>query len=899
MGETDIDFPDSPNSGVTRILHLDDDPADHILFKKNVKKVDADLEILWYSTCSEAEKALDKFDVHCIICDFQMPDLDGIQFLGQIREKHGDLPFIFYTGQGNEQVAAQAFRSGADDYYTKNEGFAHYQRIVASIIKNVRAYRNRSNYRFAINALRKSDERLSIAGKALYDVMYDWDLLSNRISWFNKFEESLGYEKGEIDISLDGWENLLHPDDKIWLLPQLEKDKTEGKILNYEYRMRAKDGSYRFWQERGYPQKDEGGQIVRWIGVCRDITEKKELEKKLQHQVDILEEAQQIANLGTYSLDFASSIWESSQVLDQIFGISKDYIRNVEGWLNLVHKDDRERMLDHLQNHVIAGQNPFDAEYRIVRNDNGKTAWVHGTGKIYREDSGKPLTMIGAIMDITNSKSYQAELMSENEKFRTLLDAMPVLAVALDQQGNIIYWNDECARVSGYSSEQMCNNPGALELLIPDETSRKRVGEIILNNSEDFENMEISSMGKDGQEKIVAWYNVSNKNPIRGWHVWAVGFDKTAENKSRNKIIRLQHCLEQAEGLTKMGSWIWDLKTMDHQWSKEMYSICEIPEGRGPTKSVAEWLDLIHPDDRAKVTNNINSVLDNNGKFISDDFRMVTPTGKTKHLSLKGRVVREKDEVGKIYGAIVDVTEQKLTETSLRKAYSKIKQSHEDLKAFSYTVSHDLKSPLRQISGFAEILNNDCADCHKNDSVALLALICDACKKMDSLINDILELSLSQRREVTRTEVDLSRLGQEIIQKLATASPDRKYKYLYEAKLLVLADSGLTKILLENLLNNAWKYTSGRDLALIEFGLENRQGKDYFFIRDNGIGIEKDKETEVFKPFTRLNTHLKVEGSGIGLATVKTIIEAHQGEIFLESQPEKGTIVYFTLNPSE
>ena len=884
-----------PAQNETKVLHLDDDSVDHILLTKNIKKINPEITLQWFATGEEAMMSLSSQEYHCIICDYQMPDIDGMEFLLQLREENNHLPFIFYTGQGNELVAAEAFRNGADDYYSKDEGFAHYHRIAASILKNSRAYRNRKNYEFAINALRKSDERLFLAGKAVQDLMYDWDLVNDHINWFGRFEEALGYEKGEVDDSMEGWAGLLHPDDRKWLLPQLENDKKNGKILSYEYRMKAKDGSYRHWRERGYPQKNSRGEIVRWVGVCKDITYPKELEEKLEYNLDTLEETQKMANLGTYRLDFKSGLWESSQLLDEILGIPPNFEKTIDGWLQLVHSDDKERMRDHLQNYVIAKGNPFEAEYRIVRPDTGKTIWLHGVGKIYQDKAGTTATMIGAIRDITANKESESRLLKENSKLMKILDSMPVLIDAFDDKGNIIYWNKECERVTGYSSKEMCHNPDALAILYPNESNRAKVIKTLEEAKENLYNMDFTLTSKDGEEKTIFWSNVSHQNPIEGWLTWAVGYEKIPSDDTKAHISQLQNSMEQAEKLTKMGSWTWNLETLDNFWTPGMYAITERPVELGPTSTVQEWLELIHPEDRNRVMNNIDKMHNRKSVLFSDEFRLVSASGRIKDIRLKGKTVLQGEHIGMVYGTIIDVTKQKTAERELDLAYKKLQISNRDLKTFSYTVSHDLKAPIRRVAGFIDILKTEIKQFRNAEIDQTLDYIYDSCCKMNRLIDNIINFSVSQDKKISRTEVNLSLLVTKAIERLSQDAPERKYDFNCQEEYLVSADEELLKMLVNNLTSNAWKYTIEAEKASIILGQENIKGENYYFISDNGIGMDQESAAKAFQPFARLSSGLDVDGSGIGLATVKRIVEAHGGDIFIQSERGKGTTIYFYL----
>jgi signal transduction histidine kinase len=218
-----------------------------------------------------------------------------------------------------------------------------------------------------------------------------------------------------------------------------------------------------------------------------------------------------------------------------------------------------------------------------------------------------------------------------------------------------------------------------------------------------------------------------------------------------------------------------------------------------------------------------------------------------------------------------------------------------ELESFSYSVSHDLRAPLRAIDGFASALEEDYADRLDDEGRDYLRRIRHGALRMADLIDDLLKLSRVSRSELTSQPVDLSGLAREILDRLAEAEPLRAVATAVQPGLGAQGDPGLLRAALENLLGNAWKYSSKQAQARIEFGAGEQAGETVYFVRDNGIGFDMAHAGKLFGPFQRLHHQNEFEGSGIGLATVRRIIQRHGGRIWAESMPGQGATFYFTL----
>ncbi len=239
----------------------------------------------------------------------------------------------------------------------------------------------------------------------------------------------------------------------------------------------------------------------------------------------------------------------------------------------------------------------------------------------------------------------------------------------------------------------------------------------------------------------------------------------------------------------------------------------------------------------------------------------------------------------------------------LREAIDLIQRSKEaadaanrELEAFAYSVSHDLRAPLRGIAGFSQVLMEDYFDKLDEDGKDALRRISAASQKMGQLIDDLLDLSRLTRAEMTLQRLNLSMLFRKTAEAKMKTQPTRKVEFLIEDNLFVEGDERLLSVALENLIENAWKFTGKTEAAKIEFGSMEKDGALTYFVKDNGTGFDMAYAGKLFQPFQRVHSMEEFPGTGIGLATVKRIIERHGGWVWIEGEQDKGATVYFRLS---
>jgi signal transduction histidine kinase len=242
--------------------------------------------------------------------------------------------------------------------------------------------------------------------------------------------------------------------------------------------------------------------------------------------------------------------------------------------------------------------------------------------------------------------------------------------------------------------------------------------------------------------------------------------------------------------------------------------------------------------------------------------------------------------------------EQKLTErtSELHRRSGELDVLNRELEAFSYSVAHDLRSPLISIDGFSQVLLESYGEKLDDTGRSHLERITGSARRMHRLINDLLELSKVVRAPMHSMTTDLSRVANDVVRSFEESAPDRNVSVVVADGMTVDGDPALLRIALENLLSNAWKFTSRTPNARIEFGSRiDRSGRRAYFVRDNGAGFDPRHAANLFSPFRRLHAESQFPGSGIGLATVQRIVHRHSGEIWAEAAVERGACFYFTL----
>jgi len=335
-------------------------------------------------------------------------------------------------------------------------------------------------------------------------------------------------------------------------------------------------------------------------------------------------------------------------------------------------------------------------------------------------------------------------------------------------------------------------------------------------------------------------------------------------------------------------------KTLDGVVTSWNLGACRI-FGYEAAEMVGQPLSLLIPEDRA---NEETAILDALAKGDGQRFDTVRRRKDGTLVDVSVTIAPLRDGAGRIVGiskVARDITERRLAEVALARAKEAAEAAARDLEAFSYSVAHDLRAPLRATNGFARLVVDRFADKLDADGKDWLEEILKNARKMDELIDALLALARVTRSELKLERVDLSAVVREAAARRRAAEPERIVELHVEDNLSAVIDVRLARALIENLIENAWKFTAKTPSPRIVFGKQDGPGGRAFFLGDNGAGFEMASVSRLFAPFQRLHTVSEFPGTGIGLATVQRIVRRHGGRVWAEGVPDAGATVYFTL----
>ena len=316
-------------------------------------------------------------------------------------------------------------------------------------------------------------------------------------------------------------------------------------------------------------------------------------------------------------------------------------------------------------------------------------------------------------------------------------------------------------------------------------------------------------------------------------------------------------------------------------------------------------LEAIHPEDRERVINEL--AVKKDGLPFDHEYRIVRPDGVIRWVRDRGFPVKDKTgQVSQYVGVAWDITDRKQAEEKVRNLNAELEQrvvqrtaeleaTNQELEAFSYSVSHDLRAPLRAISGYVNMLIEDNEKQLDEEGRRKLSLVRSEAVCMSRLIDDLLAFSRTGRQSMQLAEIDMCELAQKVFDECAAQAPGRNIRFKLHPLPPAQGDLALLHQVWVNLISNAIKYTRPKDLAAIEIGGRTEGGELLYYVKDNGVGFDMDYVQKLFGVFQRLHSSEEFEGTGVGLALVQRIIHRHDGRVWAEGKLNEGATFFFTL----
>jgi PAS domain S-box-containing protein len=691
------------------------------------------------------------------------------------------------------------------------------------------------------------------------------------------------------------WLQLIVPESRQEMMGYLREQIAKRENFSKTCRIiRPSDRQERWVFGLGTFEYDAAGKPLRMIGTIRDITERRRAEDELRRSEDKFAKMFHASPLPTSLARLRDGLY-----LD----VNEAYV-DAYGWT-------REQLIGHKSVDVglwwseAERQRWFDAfvtEGRtksfemILRNRAGEARTVHLFAETLELDGEQHVLALH--YDITERRRAEEEL----RKLSRAVEQSPVSIVITDKTGSIEYVNPRVEAVTGYAKAELIGqNPRLFQSGQTPHGVYEQLWQTIAQGGE--WHGELCNRKKDG-ELYWEYASISGLVDERGEiaHFIAVKEDITQRKqieeelrRSEDKFAKIFHAcpLPISFAFLRDGRYldVNEAYTQAYGWTREQivgHTSLEI--GLWPTAQEREkWMKKFVAEGRTK----------------DYEVTLHNSAGEPRSVLLSAETL----EIGGeqcVLSLVYDISERKRAEDEVRRLAAELESrvrertaeltaANKELESFAYSVSHDLRAPLRGINGFSALLLDEYGDKLDNAGHEYLSRIRRAAIRLDTLINDLLQLSRLTRQEMRREAVDLSKLVREILDERMRSEPQREVDVRVQPMCAVYGDPQLLRVVLENLIDNAWKYTKNVAPAQIEFGRQAGADDHPFFVRDNGAGFDMNYANRLFQLFQRLHREEEFQGTGVGLSIAKRLIERHGGHIWATGKLGEGATFYFTL----
>ncbi len=748
-------------------------------------------------------------------------------------------------------------------------------------------------------------------GIAVHEAVYDdyGNMIDYRFLDMNKsFEKILGIKK-EDWIGKTVLE-VLPKTEKYWIDTYSQVVKT-GKAIDYE--------NYSVELDRYFHVVAYNNQPNQFAVIVTDITESKKIQKQLEESEAKLKLSQKYARIGHYDFDVKTGFWTNSEMLNEIFGIEEDYVRDVKGWLEIVHPEDREEMFSYLNDYVLKGKNKFDKEYRIIRKNDNKLLWVHGLGTIDFDDNGEPARMFGTIQDITARKLAEEEgaLLkniienSLNEIYLFNTDTLKFEFVNRGALNNLGYSLEELKNMTPVDLKPEFTLDKFLSLIKPLLEGDKKI--IV------FETVHKRKNGTTYPVEVQLQKSILSDKKL----YFAIINDITERKKAEEEKYKLLTAIEQSRISVVITDIYGNIEYVNNFFTELTgYSKNEVL-GHNPrilnagkhTKDFYKelWTTILNGNTWEGIFYNkkkngqlyweyaiITPIKDEIGKiinFVAVKEDITEKIIKEQQLNqykekLEQLVEKRTSELQRVNKELLEqIQKEKELEARLQEALLKEKEINELKTRFFASVSHEFRTPLSAILTSSQMIKKYGSRWPEEKLETHYQNIDKMINHLTKLLDDIMLISRAEREILKNNpkEEDINLLFKEIISEHSqTLQKNRKINFHNNCNQCIYnVDSKLIKHIIGNLLSNSIKYgyeNTDIDLSILEEG-----NQLVIKVEDRGIGIDEIDLKNIFEPFYRAKNSYGIKGTGLGLNIVKRCVDLLKGTIEVQSKINEWT----------
>ena len=719
--------------------------------------------------------------------------------------------------------------------------------------------------------------------------IFEYDVKTQRIGWSDSHFIIFGYQV-RFEPEPRHWLDRIHPDD----LPNVQKQYQQliGKVpeLRLEYRIVWPDGSIH-WIENRTHFHIEDGQTTRIFGVAIDITERKVAERERQKIQETMELAVETGGMAIFDYDYESREYFWSEENYRMFGYDEPIRPTYQAWIDRVHPDDRDR----LQTHSLAGMASSETmvdEYRVVLPD-GSVRWLESRSRYELKSPGVPRRIFGITIDIDNRKRRELALEQSQATLNLALEASHVGTYRIDYVNQQVHLSDRSAELFGFVNNL---NPTLADLrsryhpqdekaISKSRTTRSPARPTFRTQTRILVNGAYRWVETRGTYTFD-----ENAKPL---YLTAIAIDvdeqKKAEVAVRDSEEKFRIMADQSPIMMYVTDKDLETTFLNPKWEEYTGEPAESCYGKA-------WERLIHPEDLPEL-----AALENQSPYepYRQEYRLRRHDGVYRWCAsiASPRYSTDGELIGRV-GTVYDIHDAKVLraelEANVQSRTEELIAANKEMEGFTYTVAHDLRTPLRAITSNSRILLEDYLDELPADAQLMLHRQADAATRMGMLIDDLLQYSRIGRGDLQRITCDLGEISNAAMQD-ALADQAVELEFAKVGELTAICDPRLMQMVLTNLFSNAIKFRSPDRMLCISLSVDEHWSERRFVVADNGVGFDQQYVDKIFQPFERLVRNEEYPGTGIGLANVARIIRRHGGRVWAEGKLGEGATFTFTL----